>query len=355
MSTGRSERCEEPEDHQAETRIRHTPFATAERTSSSIDTPQTISTNLSPNVLSLRTTPDSHSIEDALASYSSRQTAFHLLPPTQICDEKVIRHDHTVAQHFESQSSQLARDLDTVNTIDHHHLPSKKTLIHHRELIGLNLISNLTRIRFERADITIKFSDAENALEGERSDPEIVDFGPKHLVTSSSGSTSSTHHGTEEKREWHLSANLPAIPLGSIPGLGFSAGISRSYEKRYASSVEAASVPSHGHVVPDTARFWIREDGKQREGLPLEFDCAVIVTYAAPASFRATVSVKAGAVFDMLAQPWSEAEPVLFQHGVELGEEIGKATMGSVDFATLDARDWGELIGADCLLEAGKR
>ncbi|PPJ58589.1 hypothetical protein CBER1_11393 [Cercospora berteroae] len=361
MSTDRSERHEQPESQRTKPQTRHAHFATpALPTRTASQDPRGID-------VSLKTTRDPHSIEEALNSYSPRQTPFHLLAPTQICDEKVIRHDHSVAQHFESQSQQ-PRSIEN----DTH--PHKRTVIHHRELVGLNLISNLTRIqygywhdepaclvgftfqflgsehgnrwvRFDRADVTIKFHKTESEAEGQ--DPEVVDFGPKHLVTG--------NNGTEEKREWHLSANLPAVTLGAIPVLGLSAGVSRTYEKRYASSVEGASVPSHGHTAPDMVRFWIREDAKQKEGLPLEFDCAAVVTFAAPASFRATVGVKAGAVFDMLAQPWSEAEPVLFQHGVELGEPVGKARMGMIDFAALDVQDWGRMVGAQGMLEAGKR
>lgn len=359
MSTKRNEGGPEDERVQDQTRDAH--FVAP------IYRSQTDSQDPRAAAISLKTTRDPHSIEKALNSYSPRQSPFHLLSPTQICDEKVIRHDHTVAQHFESQSQQ-PRSIDN----DTH--PHKRTVIHHRELVGLNLVSNLTRIqygywhdepacligftfqflgsehghrwaRFDRADVTIKFHKTENESEGP--DPEVVDFGPKHLVTG--------NNGTEEKREWHLSANLPAVTLGAIPVLGLSGGVSRTYGKRYASSVEGASIPSHGHTAPDMVRFWIREDAKQKEGLPLEFDCAVVVTFAAPASFRATVSVKAGAVFDMLAQPWSEAEPVLFQHGIELGELIGKAKMGIVDFATLDVRDWGRMVGVEGMLEARKR
>ena len=182
-------------------------------------------------------------------------------------------------------------------------------------------------------------------LVGVAEDPEVVDFGPKHV----------TSGGTDERREWHVSAQLsassPIAPISLTPGI--QAGMSRSYDKHYVSSVDATSLPSHGHTTSDTVRYWIREDAKQKDGLPLEFDCAVVVTYDAPASFEAVVDVKAGPLFDMLAQPWGDAEPIVFQHGEDMGEPVRGDTVGAVDFADLTAQDWAEIVGAEGLVAAG--
>ncbi|KAI5366711.1 hypothetical protein Slin14017_G043510 [Septoria linicola] len=252
-------------------------------------------------------------------TYKPRQLSFRPLEASRICDEKVIRHDYSVARHYESQSAVTTH---------------ARNAIQHRELGSLSLIANLTRIRygywhalpacligfkfqflgsearwtrFGKADISIRLSstiaptvemgqESSSSLIGVGADPELVDFGPKHLSSA----------GTSEKRGWHISAQLAAsLPVAPIvpttPAL--SAGFSRSYDRHYASSVDAAAFASHGHTAPDTLRFWIREDTKQKDGLPLEFGCAAIVTYAAPSSFQATVEVKTGLMFDMFAQP----------------------------------------------------
>lgn len=73
-----------------------------------------------------------------------------------------------------------------------------------------------------------------------------------------------------------------------------------------------------------------REDPRQTDGLPLQFDAAVIVKYNCP--FSAAVDVKIGPVFYLLARPYPAAEPVRFQPGIEYGDSIRD---GVVDFESL--------------------
>lgn len=326
-----------------------------------------------------------------------RQSTFRLYPD-RICDEKIIRHDHSIATHYESDSSSGGNGGAAASTSTKKSglrawgfgrgrsasASSSRNAIHHRDLAGLGLLSNLTRVqygywhgspaclvgfkfqfmkadsswaRFEKADIAIRFSTSlmlGNVEMGQESnavlvgvaaeDPEVVDFGPKHVASGG---------GTDKIRDCQLSASLPIAPISLMPGI--QAGLPRSSGKHSTSlpsHVDATSLPSHGHTTCDTVRFWIREDAKQKDGLLLDFDCAVVVTYDAPASFEAVVDVKAGPVFAMLAQPWGDAEPIVFQHGEELGEPVRGGSVGVVDFADLTVSDWAEIVGAEGLVAA---
>lgn len=184
----------------------------------------------------------------------------------------------------------------------------------------------------------MKFETTDGGIED---DPVVVDYGPKRLRSSL---------GADEKREWHLTATLAAglpTPIDVLPMPGISASTSRSWEEHHAASVEASDFPSRDHTRPDGVRFWLRENDKQRGGLPIDFYCAAIVKYTT--AFQASVHVKAGPVFDIFARPWTITDPILFEPGVEFGlEENGPSVDGgSKDFAALSPGQWRKLVTPD--------
>lgn len=174
-------------------------------------------------------------------------------------------------------------------------------------------------------------------------DPVVVDFGPKHLAS----------NGTDEKRDWFYTATLSAhaaasttlpLSLDAGPTAALSAGLSGSYAKHSASTIEGADFSDHEHKEPNIVNFWLREDERQKSRVPLDFDCAVVVKYQA--AFEATVDVKVGPVFDLLATPWMAEDPVVFEPGLEYGERI-REEQSLVDFATLTVEEWRRMVTPD--------
>lgn len=166
-----------------------------------------------------------------------------------------------------------------------------------------------------------------------------MDFGPKHLVS----------NGTDESRTWWYTATLSArtstalpVSIDSSPSL--SLGHSTSYPKHTAVAIEGADFSDHDHTEPNIVKFWLREDEKQKSRVPLDFDCAVIVKYPG-GSFEATVDVKVGPVFDLLATPWMAEDPVIFEPGMDYGEGVREGQV--VDFSTLTVEEWRKMVTPD--------
>ncbi|KAK4499397.1 hypothetical protein PRZ48_009911 [Zasmidium cellare] len=270
-----------------------------------------------------------------LSTYQSRKVSFH--PNPHHIDEKVLTHDHHILPHYDTP------------TPNHH----ERFKITHRDLSSLSLLAHVTRVqwgyhhsspacllglkfqfqgsghhggwRFERADIRVQFSG-----DDDKNPPVVVDYGPKRLVS----------NGTDERREWSCTATLSSTALSPV-SLSLSASQSSSHTHHTATEISAAEFSDHGHSEANIVKFWLREDERQKSGIPLEFDCAVVVRYSG-APVRVGVDVKVGPVFDLLATPWGPGDEVLLEPGVEYGEEVGKGEV--VDFAELGSEDWGVLV-----------
>ncbi|KAF2163916.1 hypothetical protein M409DRAFT_57027 [Zasmidium cellare ATCC 36951] len=285
------------------------------------------------------------------STYAPRQTTFHLNP--HHIDEKILTHDHHILPHYDAPNPSTR----------------ERFKITHRDLSNLSLLAHVTRVqygyfhddpacllglkfqfqsggggshhawRFERADIRIQFE----GRDGEGEDPVVVDYGPKRLVS----------NGTDERRDWWCSATLSATastPVAITPSASasLSAGQTSSYTHHTATEISGAEFTDHAHSEPTIVKFWLREDERQKSRIPLEFACAVVVKYAGGGGpFQATVDVKVGPVFDLLATPWGPESPVVLEPGVEFGEGVGLGQGQVVDFARLGAEEWRDLVAPD--------
>ena len=188
-------------------------------------------------------------------------------------------------------------------------------------------------LRFSEAEIVIEFKSRPPASPQE--DPVIVDYGPKKLEST----------GTDENRKRHLSATFSAkASFGPIEiGPDFSVGRDSEYVRHSAAIVETDDWGDRKHRRPNCVKCWLKEDQKGEAGLPLELRVAVIVAHDGP--MQATVDVRAGHLFHLLAWPWTGDDPVLLQPGISHGEFASFTS--SLEFSDLTQDDWRRLVTPD--------
>ena len=232
-----------------------------------------------------------------------------------------------------------------------------RSKIAQRDLGSLSLISSLTLVRYgqwhsepacllgfrfqfqARHAHLLRFNEAEIFIEfkarppgSAQDDPVIVDYGPKKLEST----------GTDESRTRHLSATFSAkATFGPIEiGPELSTGSDTEYVRHFAAMVETDDWGDRKHRRPNCVKAWLKEDQKQEAGLPLELRVAIIVAHSGP--MQATVDVRAGHLFHLLAWPWTGDDPILLQPGISHGEFAGSCP--SSEFSGLTQDNWRRLV-----------
>ncbi|CAK4023852.1 Hypothetical predicted protein [Lecanosticta acicola] len=271
-------------------------------------------------------------------------------PDPKHIDEKVLDHTGHIITHHDIPQAHVISRLRTQN----------------RSLGSLSLIATHTRtqfafykndpaclltfrfqflgssnaFRFQKADVRIEFkaassSHAAAAAAAAAAAPVVVDYGPKHLSSA----------GTDGQRNWWYNATLSASANGMVPvpvGPSISMGGGGSHGKHTAVTVEGADFAAHGQQEANIAKFWLREDEQRQDGVPCDFECAVIVKWTD--SFEAQIDVKVGPLFDWLASPWPSSSPIIIQRGVDYGEPIRATPAVDMDFSTLTLEEWRKLV-----------
>ena len=193
---------------------------------------------------------------------------------------------------------------------------------------------NATMFRFEKADIVIEFQARPPGRPDH--DPAVLQYGPKKLQST----------GTTEAHGWHytasLSANVGVGPAQAGPTLEF--GRHGIHNRQYAAMIESDDWGNRRHRRPNCVKIWLREDEKQKDGIPLELLASVVVQTDRP--FQANVSVKVDSIFNLVAWPWSKDDPLLLQPGVNFGTPIRETTTAT-DFSSLTVEEWRQLVTPD--------
>jgi hypothetical protein len=258
-------------------------------------------------------------------------------------------------QHFGSDESQEELGQKNQDETDFNRLK-----ILQRDLGCLSIISSLTRVqygtwaeepaslvsmrfqfqkgaaelfRFEKVNITVEFTSRPQGDPG--ADPVVVDYGPKKLQSI----------GTLEDRTWHYLATLSAkANVGPVEvGPEAETGAEGRYTRHYAAVVESDDWGNRKHPQPNCIKYWLSEDKRQKFGVPLELHIAAVVTHSGP--FQATVNVHADNIFHILAWPWTQDDPVLFEPGVPHGDQIRH--ISRFDFSTLTVDEWRQIVTPD--------
>ncbi|KAI1378963.1 hypothetical protein F4677DRAFT_354104 [Hypoxylon crocopeplum] len=231
-----------------------------------------------------------------------------------------------------------------------------------RDLAGLSVISSLTKVeygkwgredaclivfrfqfqkgnatlfRFEHAEIVVEFLSRPPSHPD--NDPRVLKYGPKRLQST----------GTPEDRSWHcnvaLSASAGGAPLPIQGGPTLEFGNESNYTRQYAAEIESDDWGNRKHRYPNCLKIWMREDQKQKKGIPLELLAAVVVQTSGP--FQAYVNVKVDSIFNLVAWPWSKDDALLLQPGVDFGAPL--RTPSAFDFSTLTLDEWRQLVTPD--------
>lgn len=188
-------------------------------------------------------------------------------------------------------------------------------------------------LRFGQALIVIQYSCRPPGATA--NDPRVVDYGPKSLRAKP----------TEEDRTWwydiNFSAKAPAGPVSLGPGV--NGGKNGKFARKYAAEVTIDDWSPRTHRFPNCVKCYLKEDPKQADGVPCELNMAVIIQASGPC--QATVVVRAGNIFNLLATPWTRDDPVLLKPGVNYGTQVCGAT--AMDFQSLTKEDWKNLVTPD--------
>ena len=230
-----------------------------------------------------------------------------------------------------------------------------RTKVHQRDLGDLSIVSTLSRVeygswegksaclitfgfsfdsgnvetyRFTSARIIIEFTSRQAGC----SDPIVVNFGPKRLLGQK----------TEEDRRWLYAGAFEAkTNIGPFEvGPNLRAESEGSFIRTYTEVIKATDWGDENHRHPNTVKYWLKENKRQKGGIPDRLNATVVVIYDSP--FQAVVDVSSTAIFDLLARPWTKDDPVLFEPGVEEGLPV-RATRDS-EFSTLNEEDWKRIV-----------
>ncbi|KAK4225995.1 hypothetical protein QBC38DRAFT_240715 [Podospora fimiseda] len=194
---------------------------------------------------------------------------------------------------------------------------------------------NAKLFRFEKAFIVIEFQ--ARPPTHPKDDPAVLRYGPKRLQSVGTTATESWQYTIE------LSATVGIGPVQAGPTVEFGRQI--IYDRHYAETIESDDWGNRRHSRPNCVRIWLREDEKQKDGIPLELLACVVVETTAR-SFQANVSVKVDSFFNLIAWPWSKDDPLLLEPGVNFGTPIREKT-GETDFSSLTADEWRQLVTPD--------
>lgn len=229
-----------------------------------------------------------------------------------------------------------------------------RSKVHQRDLGDLSIVSTLSKVeygswesqpacliafkfsfgsgnlpcRFTNSRITIEFT----SRQAGSADPIIKNFGPRHLLGQK----------TEEARRWLYVGEFAAkVNVGPVEiGPDLRAESEGFYTKGYQEIVKAIDWGDTKHKYPNTLKYWLKENKRQKGGIPGQFDAAIVVVYDGP--FQAVVDVSSTLMFDFLAQPWTKDDPVLFEPGVEHGKPV--RSNGDSEFSTLGKEDWMRVV-----------
>ncbi|KAH8928519.1 hypothetical protein BT69DRAFT_1316221 [Atractiella rhizophila] len=270
--------------------------------------------------------------QNILATYSSRQADFLLDESSSELGQKNENDEDY------NRSKIMQRDLANLSVI------SSLSKVQYGQwagkeasLIGFRFqfqSANATLSRFKKAQILIEFQSRPTGPPD--GDPVVLSYGPKKVQSA----------GTLEDRSWHCSvalwANACVTPVGGGPELEF--GKEGNYARQYATVIKSDDWGNRKHRKPNCVKIWMSEDEKQKDGIPLELLAAVVIQATGPS--QAKVSVRVGSVFQLLAQPWSEDDPVLLQPNVGFGTPI-RGDSAPVDFSTMTNEEWRQLVTHD--------
>lgn len=267
-----------------------------------------------------------------------------------------------VAQSFEERtciliSNDSHKELGQTNRDDN---DINRDKIHQRDLGSLSVIASLSRVsygtwngnkacllglrfqfikgthdvfRFDHAEVVVELTSRPSTVP--HNDPEVKDYGPKSLKRAAS----------EEKRMPYWTAKLSAKGNAGPVEVGpeIESGVQREYTRHYATEIGSTDWGDRKHRKANCVKWWMKEDKKEADGLPVEVYAAVIFTYRGLA--QATVTIKTSSWFDALAYPWTADDPILLKEGIGYGPSIRSGA--SLDFSELTDSEWAQLVTPD--------
>ena len=187
---------------------------------------------------------------------------------------------------------------------------------------------NVKSCRFTSARIIIEFT----SREADSSDPIVVNYGPKRLLGQK----------TEENRRWLYAGEFEAkASIGPFEvGPTLRAESEGFFTRTYMEVIKANSWGDKSHKCPNTVKYWLKENKRQQGGIPEQLNATIVVIYEGP--FQAVVDVSSTVIFDILAQPWTKDDPVLFEPGIEVGPPVRDSR--DSEFSTLNEEDWRRIV-----------
>ena len=104
--------------------------------------------------------------------------------------------------------------------------------------------------------------------------------------------------------------------------------------------IKANSWGDKSHKCPNTVKYWLKENKRQQGGIPEQLNATIVLIYEGP--FQAVVDVRSTVIFDILAQPWTKDDLVLFEPGIEVGPPVRDNR--DSEFSTLNEEDWRRIV-----------
>ncbi|KAI9774564.1 MAG: hypothetical protein M1840_002813 [Geoglossum simile] len=193
------------------------------------------------------------------------------------------------------------------------------------------LDGNAQFLRFTDAMIHIEFQ----KREGQGEDPAVLNFGPRTIVGEK----------TIENRLWCYELVMPCHINVWPLDIGLEPTVRREseFDRQHFMEIRGNLYGDRKHQRPNCVRWTVKENSKQRSGIPDLLRCTAIVKYTD--AFQVVVKVSSDAIFHVLAYPWTKDDPVLIEAGNSFGASV--RDNGDSDFSTLTNDEWAKIVSLE--------
>lgn len=194
-----------------------------------------------------------------------------------------------------------------------------------------------SHLRFKRAEIAVSFKATPDGSHKCRpkDDPVIYNFALKKMYGNL----------TMENNSWTYGIELPCMVTLGPAQFGAQPYVekSSSFKKGHRMEIVGREFKDAEHDQENEVIWSIKENGKQKNGIPEELKFAVIVGYTG--RFQADIKVTAETDFrlKLFGWPWSKDDPVLFRPTEGSGMPI-ETPRWFPDFETIRSEEWAELV-----------